>query len=245
MIKLVKRKFQLGGSIIKFQPGGKSVRHIDIDSPEASMNRRKQTALKANGYNVNIDGSWGPGQQKLQDKYISSTPEATKRVDLSKVTQRENRDRAIPVEAMEQFQDSLLGRYYPYSQRLALLATSLQEVDKNGAASRGAGGNGYLGLSKDRMPADLLDDSVEGRGKQIKYILDDLEHIVGAPNNNWTDGNDQPPRVDSAQDGFNKFWNASTPYDATIYLNKSYIRPDGESAAWENRANIANILMSK
>ena len=95
------------------------------------------------------------------------------------------------------------------------------------------------------MPVELLNDTPEGRGKQIKYVLDNLETVVGAPNNNWTAGNSQPPRIESAQDGFDKFWSANNPYDATMYLNKSYIRSAGNQNAWRNRANIANILTKK
>lgn len=221
------------------------IRRIAPDSKEARINRRRQRILASKGYNVTIDGNWGFWQQKLWNKVVASDPTITKRVNISKVTQTENRGRAVPVEALEQFQDSLIGRSYPYPQRLALLATSLQEVDQRGAASVGKGGNGLLGLSSKRMPVTLLDDTPEGRGKQIQFILDDLEHIIGAPNNNWTSGNNQPPKVQTAQEGFDKFWNATTPYGATIYLNKSYIRPAGGQEAWKNRANIADILKDK
>lgn len=220
-------------------------RYINPDSREARINKRRQKILSDRGYNVAINGSWGPWQQKIWNLTIAQDPTITKRVNISKITQQENRGRAVPVKALEQFQDSLIGRSYPYPQRLAILATSLQEVDHRGAASVGKGGNGLLGLSKERMPVTLLQDTPEGRGDQIQFLLNDLEHIVGAPNNNWTSGNNQPPKVQSARDGFNKFWNASTPYDATIYLNKSYIRPAGNKDAWVNRADISTLLQQK
>lgn len=223
----------------------KPIRRIPFDSAEARMYRRRQRILRSKGYNVKEDGNWGSWQQQLWQQTLKQDPTLTRRVDISKVTRKENRGRFVPIQAEEQFQDSLIGRNYPYAQRLALLGTSLQEVDERGAASIGEGGNGLLGLSKERMPVQLLDDTQEGRGRQIKFILDDLEHIVGAPYNNWTAGNRQPPRVESAQDGFDKFWNATNPYDATIYLNKSYIRPRDGREAWVNRAKISNILETK
>lgn len=232
-------------NIIERFKQGRKTRYINSNSSEAYTNRRRQRILKAQGYNVNIDGNWGPWQSQLWDQYTKAHPEINRSVDISKVSAKENRDRFVPVEALEQFQDSLISRQYPYSQRLAILATSLQEVGKEGAASKGVGGNGYLGLSKERMPVELLNDTPEGRGKQIKYVLDNLETVVGAPNNNWTAGNSQSPRIESAQDGFDKFWSANNPYDATMYLNKSYIRPAGNQDAWRNRANIANILTKK
>lgn len=230
--------------IEKFKQSGK-IRYLSYNDPEAVRNRRRKQILNEQGYKIKVDGSWGSWLQKIWDNYIKENPQATKRVDLSKVTTKENRDRSIPVEALEQFQDSLIGRYYSYPHRLALLATSLQEVDENGAASKGVGGNGYLGLSESRMPIEYLDDSPEGRGKQIQYILDDLEEIKGPPNNNWTAGNNQAPTIMSAQEGFDKFWSATDPYQATLYLNKSYIRPAGEQQAWINRAKIAKLLENK
>ena len=125
-------------------------RYINPDSREARINKRRQKILSDRGYNVAINGSWGPWQQKIWNLTIAQDPTITKRVNISKITQKENRGRAVPVEALEQFQDSLIGRSYPYPQRLAILATSLQEVDHRGAASVGKGGNGLLGLSKER-----------------------------------------------------------------------------------------------
>jgi hypothetical protein len=65
-------------------------------------------------------------------------------------------------------------------------------MDKRGAATVGKGGNGYLGLDKKRMSTSLLDDSPQGRGEQIYYILNDLENMH---KDNWTSGNDEEPHV--------------------------------------------------
>lgn len=237
--------YKKGGRLIPKADSGMKVKYISSNSEEAKLNKRRQQILQKAGNNIKVDGSWGNWQQNLWNKYISSHPDQTKKVNFNNVTVKENRNRTIPVDAMEQFQDSLTGRYYPYAQRLAILASSLQEVDERGAATEGVGGNGYLGLNTNRMSSEYLDDSVEGRAKQIKYILDDLETIKGFPNNNWTSGDNQSPYVKSAQEGFDLFWNANTPRDATIYLNKNYIRPKGKAESRNNRAVISEILMNK
>lgn len=223
----------------------KPVRKIPFNSTEARINMRRQKILASKGYNVKVNGSWGPWQQQLWDQVVQQDPLLTRRVNISNVTTKENRDRYVPTAVEEQLQDSMIGRVYPYALRLALLGTSLQEVGPEGAASIGVGGNGLLGLSKERMPVELLGNTPEAAGKQIKFILDDLEQIIGAPNNNWTSGNNQPPKVNTAQEGFDRFWNATNPYDAAIYLNKCYIRPRDGQEAWKNRADIANMLQNK
>lgn len=54
----------------------------------------------------------------------------TRRVNFEKLRKADiNRGRGIPVEATEQFQDSLIGRGWGLPQRLAILATSIQETD--------------------------------------------------------------------------------------------------------------------
>lgn len=111
---------------------------------------------------------------------------------------------------------------------------------KKGAASRGVGGNGYLGLSSKRMPEKYLDDSVEGRAEQIHFILEDL---TKTHSDNWLDGGAGGPKIMSGKDGFNKFWNSRDVGEATKILNKSYIRPAGKLDAWNNRAKIATLMM--
>lgn len=153
-----------------------------------------------------------------------------------------NRNRPMNIPAMEQLQDSLIARSYNEPQRLAILATAAQEMGSAGAASKGVGGNGYLGLSKERMPISYLSDTPEGRGKQIHYVLTDLNNVYTGTHpqaGNWNDGGSGGPKIISGKDGFNQFWNAGTPKEATQILNKSYIRPAGGLDSWNNRASVA------
>lgn len=46
------------------------------------------------------------------------------------------------------------------------------------------------------MPIELLDDSPEGRGEQIHYILEDLTHVYTGTHpqaGNWSDGKSGGP----------------------------------------------------
>lgn len=154
-----------------------------------------------------------------------------------------NRGRPINVAHMKQLQDSLLARQIPIPQRIAILATSAQESGKDGAASRGVGGNGLLGFSTARMPLSYLGSSPEAVGLQIKYMLDDIYN----PNHpNWLDGGAGDPYVKDGEDGYNQFINAKTIEEAekaTKILNKSYIRPRDRETSWNNRAKVAlNML---
>lgn len=163
-----------------------------------------------------------------------------KRVDFKKYMKNYgNRGRYMDIEAMEQLQDSLIARKMGQPQRLAVLATAAQEMGQEGAASRGIGGNGYLGLSSQRMPEVYLDNTPAGRGKQIHYILNDLNTTHS---DNWLDGGAGGPKIMSGKDGFKQFWNAKTTGDATRILNKSYIRPAKRKAAWDNRAQVAEDM---
>jgi len=163
-----------------------------------------------------------------------------KRVDIQEWFDTEgNRGRAVNIPAMEQLQDSLIARQWGLPQRLAIMATAAQEMDKNGAASRGVGGNGYLGLSFDRMPEEYLDDTPEGRGKQINYIFEDL--LTTHPDN-WLNGGSGGPTIMSGKDGYNQFWNSNNVWNATQILNKSYIRPRDRKDAWDNRASVAKAM---
>lgn len=142
--------------------------------------------------------------------------------------------RATNFEDLEQFQDSLIARGYNEPQRLAFLATSYNEMDNKGAASRGIGGNGYMGFNTIRMPLNLLNDS----SKQIQYILDDTERLTP---DNWTDGGSGGPYIKNQVDAFNKFWNETNPNTATLVLNKANIRPAKQSD-WYLRASDADLM---
>lgn len=64
-------------SIAKFQKG-KKIR--TISHQEAELNKRKQQFLRMNGVNVEVNGSWGPWQEKkyreltTKDKHYNTTP---------------------------------------------------------------------------------------------------------------------------------------------------------------------------
>lgn len=85
-------------------------------------------------------------------------------------------------------------------------------MDEKGAASRGVGGNGYLGLSRQRMPESFLDDTPKGRGKQIHFLLEDL---TKTHSDNWLDGGSGGPYIKSGEDGFKQFWESENVWDAT------------------------------
>lgn len=153
--------------------------------------------------------------------------------------------RATNIAALEQLQDSLIARKYPEAQRAAILATSYNEMDSRGGASRGVGGNGMMGLSKDRMPITLLGDTPEMRGKQIHHILEDLGtvHTGTHPQaGNWSDGGTGGPKIMSGQDGYNQFNSTTDAYNAAMILNKSYVRPRDRVPAWQNRGNDARLM---
>ena len=163
-----------------------------------------------------------------------------KKVDFNEWFEQEgNRNRPVNIPAMEQLQDSLVARGFGLPQRLAILATAAQEMDEKGAASKGVGGNGYLGLSEKRMPTSYLNDTEKGRGKQIHYLLEDL---LTTHSDNWLDGGSGGPTIMSGQDGFNQFWESPNVYEATRILNKSYIRPAGKLDSWNNRAGVAKAM---
>lgn len=172
-------------------------------------------------------------------KKTAETP-TLKKVDFNEWFEQEgNRNRPVNIPAMEQLQDSLVARKFRLPQRLAILATAAQEMDSKGAASRGVGGNGYLGLSEKRMPTSYLNDTEKGRGKQIHYLLEDL---LTTHSDNWLDGGSGGPTIMSGQDGFNQFWESPNVYEATRILNKSYIRPAGKLDSWNNRAGVAKAM---
>ena len=112
-------------------------------------------------------------------------------------------------------------------------------MDRKGAASRGVGGNGYLGLSEQRMPTSYLDNTPEGRGKQIHFLLEDM---LTTHSDNWLDGGSGGPTIKNGKDGFTKFWSSPNVYEAARIFNKSYIRPAGRLDAWNNRADVAKAM---
>ena len=150
-----------------------------------------------------------------------------------------NRNRAINIEHLQQFDDSLLARGYADPQRFAFLATSAQEMNEDGAASRGVGGNGLLGYNEYRMPLSYLGSTKEEVGNQIHYLLDDVER---RHKDNWLDGGPGGPTIRNGKEGFDSFWNNNDVRKATVYLNKSNIRPRDREEAWNNRADIAENL---
>lgn len=172
--------------------------------------------------------------------------ETVRRVDFEGFQKAKGQKaRATDFATLRQFEDSLISRGYPEATRAAFLATSYNEMDDNGAASRGKGGNGILGLNEHRMPLSLLGNTPTIRGKQIHHILEDATHVYTGTHKqagNWNDGGDGGPRIMSGKDGSDQFWNSTDPYNATVILNKSYIRPKLKSD-WNLRGNDARMMM--
>lgn len=162
-----------------------------------------------------------------------------KKVDMSQITSKDNLGRAVDREAYSQLQDSLVARNYPFAQRMAILGTSMQE---GSPGSKGIGGNGYLGLSSQRMPIRYLGNTPKERAKQITYILNDLETTHP---DNWLDGGSGGIRIRSGKDAYNMFWNTNDVDSAAQILNKSYVRPRDREAAWNNRSKVAKTLSKK
>ena len=163
-----------------------------------------------------------------------------KRVDFKKfMAAKGNGNRPLDIDSMEQLQDSLIARRYGLPQRLAILATAAQEMGKEGAASRGVGGNGYLGLSEQRMPLSYLGNTPKKRGEQIHYLLEDLNKVHS---DNWHHGGSGGISIKTGQEGFDKFWSEPNVWNATQILNKSYIRPRDRQAAWDNRSTVAKNM---
>lgn len=150
-----------------------------------------------------------------------------------------NRGRYLDIPAISQLQDSLIARGWGEPQRLAILATSAQEMGKDGAASRGIGGNGYLGYSSQRMPISYLSNTPDGRAEQIHFLIEDL--LVKHPNN-WLGGGKGGPYLKNGVDAYDKFWNSNDVNEATQIFNKSVIRPAGGLNAWKNRAKVAEDM---
>lgn len=148
--------------------------------------------------------------------------------------------RDFNVADISQLQDSLAARKeYNDARRLSMLATSLAEAGDKGFASIGIGGTGILGMSKERMPFNLVGSGPVIGGKQIHYILEDIR---GLHPDNWNHGGKGGLPIQNAKDGYNKFWNENDVRKATIYLNKGYIRPAERENAWNNRVATALLL---
>ena len=210
------------------------------------LNIREKAAIirqsVSNGlYNLGeIRNKFDEGGNIFSGKDKNQPTQKLKRVDIQEWFDQEgNRGRAVNIPAMEQLQDSLIARRWGLPQRLAIMATAAQEMNENGAASRGVGGNGYLGYSSNRMPEEYLDDSPEGRGKQINFLFEDLLKIHS---DNWLNGGSGGPKIMNGRDGYNQFWNGDNVYETTRVLNKSNIRPAGRLDAWNNRANVAKAM---
>lgn len=203
--------------------------------------REKADVIRASVANCNFNLSSIRNEFDMGgEKETAQEQPKLKKVDIPEWFKEEgNRGRAVNIPAMEQLQDSLVARGWGLPQRLAIMATAAQEMDKNGAASRGVGGNGYLGLSFQRMPEEYLDDTPEGRGRQINYIFEDL---LTTHSDNWLNGGSGGPKIISGQDGFNQFWENNNVWNATQVLNKSYIRPRDREEAWNNRAAVAKAM---
>ena len=170
----------------------------------------------------------------------NESEESPRRVNLEEWYKNNgNLNRATSVPALEQFQDSLIARNFGEPQRLAILATSAQEMDKKGAASKGVGGNGMLGYSSERMPTKYLDDTAEGRAKQIHFLIEDM---LTTHSNNWLDGGNGGPYIKNGKSAYNQFWNGTDATLLTKIFNKSLIRPRDREDAWDNRATVANNM---
>lgn len=198
-------------------------------------------------YSNNVEMQRRDGES--ENDYIERMSQLSKdRYDFAQGVRDAQRQYAgITGAALEQLQDSLIARKYPEAQRAAILATSYNEMDSRGGASRGVGGNGMMGLSKDRMPITLLGDTPEMRGKQIHHILEDLGtvHTGTHPQaGNWSGGGTGGPKIMSGQDGYNQFNSTTDAYNAAMILNKRYVRPRDRVPAWQNRGNDA-VLMQK
>ena len=200
-----------------------------------------RSAVRNGIYNLgDIQKDYETNLQKFAEGGPKNTQEELKKVDFQEWFDQEgNRDRAVNIPAMEQLQDSLIARRFNLPQRLAILGTAAQEMDQRGAATIGVGGRGYLGLSSQRMPDEYLDDTPKGRGKQIHFLMNDL---LTTHSDNWLDGGTGGPTIRSGKDGYNQFWNSPSVWDATMILNKSYIRPRDRVPSWTNRANVAKAM---
>ena len=148
--------------------------------------------------------------------------------------------RDFNVRDIEQVQDSLLNHpELGQAQRLAILATSLGEAGHKGFDSRGIGGNGMFGISKERMPLSNVGSGQKVGGKQIHWFLNDLQSLHP---DNWNHGGEGGLPILNAKDGRDKFYSTDSVKDATIYLNKGYIRPAERENAWKDRVDTAIYL---
>lgn len=132
---------------------------------------------------------------------------------------------------MRQIEDSLIARQMPYAQRLALLASVAEETGGDPTAIDETGKfKGIIQWEDSRYP------NTEDLGEQIHWMLTEIYNPKM-----WTHGGGGLPVIKTAREGFDKFWNNKNVYDATLYLNKGYIRPKEEGAR-VNRANKAKIM---
>ena len=133
---------------------------------------------------------------------------------------------------MEELQDYLLAQGFTPIQVAAILATSYREASHGG---KGRGGYGDLGLSSERLDLKLL----KNHPKEMEFLAKDLKT---RHENNWLDGGPGGPYILNGEAGYNGFYNATTPGEAALYLNKSYIRPSARESEWNARASVAEDM---
>ena len=142
-------------------------------------------------------------------------------------------DRKFTPAYMEQLQDSLISRNYDEPQRLAFMSSVLHESGGNPKAVDATGKfQGIAQWGNDRFPGTW------NLGEQIHNLLETSENVKTP---NWSDGGPGIPKTMTAKDAYNDFWNATTPYNATLYYNKGYVRPATEKMRI-NRAKEAENM---
>ena len=167
---------------------------------------------------------------RIINKYEDGTK--TKRVNYKKWYAQEKQkkgDKVRPLneDVLTQFDDSLIARGFGEAQRRAMNATSHQEMGRKGAASRGIGGNGIMGLSEKRMPLKYLNDT----GAQIHYIINDILNMNG---DNWTDGGAGGPYIKNAKEGNGVYTFGKNSYDGH-WLNNM---PNGKGTLINEKCRI-------
>lgn len=143
-------------------------------------------------------------------------------------------DRKFYPEFLEQLQDSLVNRGWAAPQKSAILSAILHEsggdptaVDKSGK---------YKGIAQwgpDRYP------NTTDLGEQIHHLLEEATHATSP---GWSDGGGGIPYIGTLKEGYDKFWNATDPYEAALYYNKGNIRPADPKARINRAEEAVNIF---
>ena len=140
---------------------------------------------------------------------------------------------------MNTLQDSLIGRNYNESQRLAFLASVGDESggDPKSVDSTGEF-KGIVQWGTDRYPG------TENLGEQIHYMLNEAETLKDP---GWNDGGKGIPTTPTAKFAYDSFWKSATPDSATLYLNKGYVRPreEHDRIRRAEQASIMNKYLEK